>query len=50
MSGQSLGDIAEDLKVAANTVSTYKTRVMEKLGQGSLSGLFRFAIRKSLVN
>jgi DNA-binding NarL/FixJ family response regulator len=48
--GRALVDIAADLNVAPNTVSTYKARLMEKLGQGSLSDLVRYALRHGLVN
>lgn len=47
--GRSLVDIAADLQVAPNTVSTYKARLMEKLGQGSLSDLVRYALRHGLA-
>jgi DNA-binding NarL/FixJ family response regulator len=46
--GRSLVDIAADLQVAPNTVSTYKSRLMEKLGQASLSDLVRYALRHGL--
>jgi DNA-binding NarL/FixJ family response regulator len=48
--GRALVDIAADLNVAPNTVSTYKARLMEKLGQASLSDLVRYALRHGLVN
>jgi DNA-binding NarL/FixJ family response regulator len=47
--GRALVDIAADLQVAPNTVSTYKARLMEKLGQGSLSDLVRYALRHGLA-
>jgi two-component system, NarL family, invasion response regulator UvrY len=47
--GKSLIDIAADLSLAANTVSTYKARLMEKLGQDSLSDLVRYALRHGLA-
>jgi DNA-binding NarL/FixJ family response regulator len=46
--GDSLVDIAADLNVAPNTVSTYKARLMEKLGQASMSDLVRYALRHGL--
>jgi two-component system, NarL family, invasion response regulator UvrY len=48
--GKPLVDIAAEMRVAANTVSTYKARLMEKLGQGTLSELVRYAIRHGLAN
>jgi DNA-binding NarL/FixJ family response regulator len=48
--GETLVEIATRLNVAANTVSTYKARLMEKLGQESLSDLVRYALRNGLVD
>ena len=48
--GQPVIDIAASLGLAANTVSTYKARLMEKLGQASLSDLVRYALRNGLVD
>lgn len=48
--GKPLVDIAAEMMIAANTVSTYKARLMEKLGQASLSELVRYAIRHGLAN
>lgn len=48
--GRSLIDIAASLRLAANTVSTYKARLMDKLGQESLSDLIRFALSHGLVD
>ncbi len=47
--GKSVMEIATDLSLAANTVSTYKARLMEKLGQDSLSDLMRYAFRHGLA-
>lgn len=46
--GKALVDIAAELNVAPNTISTYKSRLMEKLGQGSLSELIRYSIKQGL--
>jgi len=48
--GRPVIDIAEELHLAANTVSTYKARLMEKLGQASLSALVRYALRHGIVD
>ena len=48
--GKSVIDIAATLGLAANTVSTYKARLMDKLGQASLSELVRYALRNGLVD
>ena len=50
VTGRSVMEIAEELQLAPNTVSTYKGRLMEKLGQTSLSDLVRYALRHGLVN
>ena len=41
-------DIAESLFLSPKTVSTYKTRLLEKLGLKSLVGLSEFAKRNHL--
>jgi two-component system invasion response regulator UvrY len=48
--GRTLVDIAADLSLAANTVSTYKARLMQKLRQASLSDLVRYASRHGLAD
>lgn len=48
--GRALIDIAAELNVAPNTVSTYKSRLMEKLGQNTLSDLVRYSIRHGLAS
>jgi DNA-binding NarL/FixJ family response regulator len=48
--GQAPTDIANQLNLAPNTVSTYKARLMEKLNQDSLSDLVRYALRHGLVD
>jgi two-component system, NarL family, invasion response regulator UvrY len=47
--GRAIADIAGDLQLAANTVSTYKGRLMEKLGQESLSDLVRYALKLGIL-
>jgi DNA-binding NarL/FixJ family response regulator len=48
VNGSSVMEIAEELHLAPNTVSTYKARLMEKLGQATLSDLVRYAMRHGL--
>ncbi len=48
--GRSVIDIAAALGLAANTVSTYKARLMDKLRQESLSDLIRFALSHGLAD
>ena len=49
VSGRSVMDIAVELQLASNTVSTYKSRLLEKLGQPTLTDLIRYALRHGLV-
>ena len=49
VAGRSVMDIAGELQLASNTVSTYKSRLLEKLGQPTLTDLVRYALRHGLV-
>jgi DNA-binding NarL/FixJ family response regulator len=46
--GLSVGAIAERLRLARSTVSTYRTRLLEKLGCGSNAELTRYVIENQL--
>lgn len=48
--GQGVNAIAEALGLSAKTVSTYKFRVMEKLGLENNSDLVRYAIRHGIID
>jgi len=48
--GKALVDICAEMKLAASTVGTYKTRLMAKLGHASLTELVRYACRHGLVD
>lgn len=48
-SGKSNNDIAMELSLSCKTISTYKTRMMEKLGAGSFVELLSIAKRDNLV-
>jgi len=48
-SGKPLKAIARDLRLSPKTASTYKTRVMQKLGVGSDAELVRYAVTHQLV-
>lgn len=50
VNGRSVMEIAEELNLAPNTVSTYKSRLMEKLDQANLSDLVRYALRHGLAS
>jgi len=48
-SGKSVGDIARDLLLSVNAVSTYRARVLEKLGLKNTAELIRYVLEKGLV-
>lgn len=47
--GQTVNEIAHALSLSANTVSTHKTRLMNKLGIENNAGLVRYAIEHQLI-
>jgi two-component system, NarL family, invasion response regulator UvrY len=49
-SGQTASDIARDLGLSVKTVSTYRTRVLEKLGMRTSAELMRYAIENRLLD
>ena len=48
-SGSSVSDIAAEMRLSVKTVSTYRTRLLEKMGMGSNSELTRYALQHGLV-
>jgi two-component system invasion response regulator UvrY len=48
-SGQGVGEIAAALHLSVKTISTYRTRIMEKTGMRSNAELAQYAIRNHLV-
>ncbi len=48
-SGQSVNEVARELALSANTVSTHKRRLMDKLGVNSNAGLVRYALAHHLI-
>lgn len=48
-SGQRVGDIANLLALSAKTVSTYRSRILEKLGVSTNAEIAGYAIRNQLV-
>jgi DNA-binding NarL/FixJ family response regulator len=48
VAGQGLGDIAERLHLSVKTVSTHKTRILQKMGMASTAELVRYAIERKL--
>lgn len=47
--GRSVGEIAEQLSIAANTVSTYRARILEKTGVRNDVELALYAVRQELL-
>jgi DNA-binding NarL/FixJ family response regulator len=47
--GNSSAKVAELLHLSPNTVDTYRSRVMHKLGVGDITGLVRFAIQHGIT-
>ncbi|MBN3759743.1 response regulator transcription factor [Burkholderia sp. Ac-20365] len=50
VSGQSITEIAHELCVSVKTVSTHKTRILEKMQMPNENGLVRYAIRHKLID
>jgi two-component system, NarL family, invasion response regulator UvrY len=48
-SGKTVGQIAEELSLSSNTVSTYRARVLEKMGMRTNAELTHYAISNGLV-
>jgi DNA-binding CsgD family transcriptional regulator len=44
-----VSDIAQQLKLSVNTISTYRGRVFEKLGVKSMFELLTYAARQELL-
>ncbi|MBS4096627.1 MAG: response regulator transcription factor [Sulfuricella sp.] len=49
VSGQGITEIADELNLSVKTVSTHKTRIMQKMNITSLSGLIKYAIKHGLL-
>jgi two-component system invasion response regulator UvrY len=48
-SGKTVTEIAEELSLSAKTISTYRTRVLEKLGVKNNAKIVQYAVRNGLV-
>jgi two-component system invasion response regulator UvrY len=48
-SGKTVSEIAESLSLSVNTISTYRTRILEKLGLHNTAEITRYAIDNHLV-
>lgn len=49
-SGRTVSDIAKDLSLSVKTVSTYRMRVLDKLGMRTNAELMRYAIENELLD
>lgn len=47
--GNTVGQIADELCVSVKTVSTYKTRILEKMKLNNVAGIIRYAIEQKLI-
>jgi DNA-binding NarL/FixJ family response regulator len=48
--GETVGDIAEALSLSVKTISTYRTRIMEKMARTSNSDLTYYALKAGLID
>jgi two-component system invasion response regulator UvrY len=48
-SGKTVSEIAEEISLSVNTISTYRTRVLEKLGLNNNAEITRYAIDNNMV-
>jgi two-component system invasion response regulator UvrY len=49
-SGKSLKEIAEELSISIQTVSTHRTRMLKKMGLHSIAEMIRYALENELVD
>lgn len=48
--GRSVGEVAEDLSLSVKTISTYRTRLLEKMGLETNSDLTYYALKNQLID
>lgn len=48
-SGKTVGDIADEISLSVNTISTYRARILEKLNLSNSAELTRYALDNGLV-
>lgn len=48
-SGKTVGDIADEISLSVNTISTYRARILEKLSLNNSAELTRYALDNELV-
>jgi DNA-binding NarL/FixJ family response regulator len=49
-SGKTVGEIARELSLSVKTVSTYRARILEKMGMKTNAELTRYALKNGLVS
>jgi DNA-binding NarL/FixJ family response regulator len=49
-SGKTVGEIAHTLSLSDNTISTYRARILEKMGMKTNAELTHYAIQNKLVD
>jgi two-component system invasion response regulator UvrY len=49
-SGKTISDIAQDLSLSVKTVSTYRTRILEKMNMKSNAELIHYALKSGLIS
>ncbi|MCK4263267.1 MAG: response regulator transcription factor, partial [Dehalococcoidia bacterium] len=49
-SGKAVTEIAEGLKLSVKTISSYRSRILEKMGMKSSAELTHYAIKRGLVD
>ena len=47
--GKTISDIARELNLSVNTVSTYRIRILEKMKMKSNAEITHYAVKNSLV-
>lgn len=50
VSGRTLSEIAEEMSLSVKTVSTYKTRILEKMNVRNSKDLILYAVKKGLIS
>ena len=50
VSGRSLNEIAEDLSLSVQTVSTYRNRILEKLNMKNIADVIRYAVKNGIID
>lgn len=48
-SGKTVSEIADDLSLSVKTISTYRTRILEKMNMKNNSELVRYAVKNGIV-